>query len=151
MDVFERIREMLAEQLEIEPEKITMESDILEDIKHAETTDTTTPREDSHRTSILSMIDEPLEEDQEEDDIEAFSSVAVHQLQETTNENARQLRKLSGVLDENVVNFLETGSDFPSPPKKRVRRRLPRASFSPKVASGGSPSRLSRIDDTELD
>lgn len=31
MDVFERIREMLAEQLEIEPEKITMESDILED------------------------------------------------------------------------------------------------------------------------
>ena len=33
MDVFERIREMLAEQLEIEPEKITMESDILEDFE----------------------------------------------------------------------------------------------------------------------
>ena len=33
MDVFERIREMLAEQLEIEPEKITIESDILEDFE----------------------------------------------------------------------------------------------------------------------
>lgn len=33
MDVFERIREMLAKQLEIEPEKITMESDILEDFE----------------------------------------------------------------------------------------------------------------------
>ena len=33
MDVFERIREMLAERLEIEPEKITMESDILEDFE----------------------------------------------------------------------------------------------------------------------
>lgn len=33
MDTFERIRELLAEQLEIEPEKITMESDILEDFE----------------------------------------------------------------------------------------------------------------------
>ena len=33
MDVFERIRAMLAEQLDIEEDKITMESDILEDFE----------------------------------------------------------------------------------------------------------------------
>ncbi|GKI14189.1 acyl carrier protein [Allofournierella sp.] len=33
MDTFERIRELLAEQLDIEEEKITMESDILEDFE----------------------------------------------------------------------------------------------------------------------
>ena len=33
MDVFERIRAMLAEQLDIEEVKITMESDILEDFE----------------------------------------------------------------------------------------------------------------------
>lgn len=33
MDVFERIRELLAEQLEIEEDKITMDSDILDDFE----------------------------------------------------------------------------------------------------------------------
>ncbi len=33
MDTFERIRELLAEQLDIEEEKITMDSDILEDFE----------------------------------------------------------------------------------------------------------------------
>ena len=33
MDVLERIRAMLAEQLDIEEDKITMESDILEDFE----------------------------------------------------------------------------------------------------------------------
>ena len=33
MDTFERIRELLTEQLDIEEEKITMESDILEDFE----------------------------------------------------------------------------------------------------------------------
>lgn len=33
MDTFERIRELLAEQLDIEADKITMESDILEDFE----------------------------------------------------------------------------------------------------------------------
>ena len=33
MDPFERIRELLAEQLDIEEEKITMDSDILEDFE----------------------------------------------------------------------------------------------------------------------
>ena len=33
MDVFERIRAMLAEQLDIDEDKITMESDILEDFE----------------------------------------------------------------------------------------------------------------------
>ncbi len=33
MDVFERIRAMLAEQLDIEEDKITAESDILEDFE----------------------------------------------------------------------------------------------------------------------
>ena len=33
MDTFERIRELLAEQLDIDAEKITLESDILEDFE----------------------------------------------------------------------------------------------------------------------
>ncbi len=33
MDTFERIRELLAEQLDIDEEKITMDSDILEDFE----------------------------------------------------------------------------------------------------------------------
>ena len=33
MDTFERVRELLAEQLDIDEEKITMDSDILEDFK----------------------------------------------------------------------------------------------------------------------
>ncbi|HJA26013.1 MAG TPA: acyl carrier protein [Candidatus Fournierella merdigallinarum] len=33
MDTFERIRELLAEQLDVDEDKITMESDILEDFE----------------------------------------------------------------------------------------------------------------------
>ena len=33
MDTFERVRELLAEQLDIDEEKITMDSDILEDFE----------------------------------------------------------------------------------------------------------------------
>ena len=33
MDTFERIRELLAEQLDIDEDKITMDSDILEDFE----------------------------------------------------------------------------------------------------------------------
>ena len=122
------------------------DSDILEDIRLVESSEST-PREEARRTSLLTMLDDTLEEPHEEDDIEAFSSVAVHQLQETTNENARQLRQLNGGLDENSsVNFINTDDQFASPPRKRVRRRIPRQSLSPKAAATGSPSRT-RVDD----
>ena len=112
------------------------ESDILEDMKLGEAQQAS-PRDDSHRASILSLLDDDVEAEPEEDEIDSFSSVAVHQLQATTNETARQLRKMSGVPDEDVINYLESNSDLvASQTKKRTRRRLPRASLTPKMLTG---------------
>lgn len=114
------------------------ESDILEDMRLVQTQQAS-PREECHRASILSLLDDEVitSEQEEENDIDSFSSVAVHQLQATTNETARQMRKMSGVPDEDVANYLESNSDLvTSPAKKRTRRRLPRASLTPKTLTG---------------
>jgi serine/threonine protein kinase len=110
------------------------EADILEDIRIA-TEDVMTGE---RRGSLLSFIED------DDDDIEqTFQSMAVRRLQETTNENARQLRLSHGMLEGNSdddADMYLSASESLTPTRKRSRRRLPRNSFSPKASS---PSRLS--------
>jgi serine/threonine protein kinase len=108
------------------------EADIVDDIRVA----TEEAMSGELRGSLLSLFDDdPIET--------TFQSVAVHRLQETTHENARQLRLSRGSIDcesdDDADTFL-SASERATPTRKRSRRRLPRNSLSPKVLS---PSRLS--------
>jgi serine/threonine protein kinase len=88
------------------------------------------------------------DDDLEEDEMETFSSVAVHRLRETTDENARQLRLSQGSCDCETDDEASSSSFACAPAevaltpvRKKARRGVPRTSFSPqyKVASRVSP------------
>lgn len=109
------------------------ENDILEDIRASER-DVYGIREGRPRASLLSLLEE--EEENSDDGIESFPSMAVLQLQEATQADARRKRSLSGAHEENFLSNIEDDVT----PKKRVRRRLPRVSLSPKVGSPHQPT-----------
>jgi serine/threonine protein kinase len=117
------------------------EVDILHDIQ-AVTQEIT--KDVPRRASLLSLLQE--DENSDESIEQTFSSIAVRSLQETTNENARQLRLSRGSFDCTSDDDREVYSDVPVTPKKRVRRRLPRTSLSPQSRSPtwSSPSFVER-------
>jgi serine/threonine protein kinase len=118
------------------------EHDILEDVQSA--IEQESSKSEGHRSSLLSVLDE-LPEVPGQHDIDAFSSIAVHRLRETTNENARQLRLSRGEKglpesdDEDRDAFLNSSSSMElTPMRRRSRRRMPRCSLSPKAKSPGT-------------
>jgi serine/threonine protein kinase len=113
------------------------ETDILADIRASSQAARAAPR----RESLLSLFeDEPFE--QEESIEEMFSSVGVRQLQETTNENARQLRLRRSSFDcEDDSGDPQAVSGVEIPTGERMpRRRSSRTSFSPEPRSPASIS-----------
>ncbi|OHS98533.1 AGC family protein kinase [Tritrichomonas foetus] len=115
----------------------TDEKDIIDDIQLCRKVE-----EKERRSSILSIIvddESPANDSLIEDEMKNFQSVSIHQLQETTKEEARMRRKISK-FDENAE--CQCIPEFKTEKKTRTRRRLPRKSYMPVKNNGiSSPTR----------
>ena len=134
----------------------TDEKDIVDDIRLCKSDD---DKKRSRSSSIMSIIiDEDLTDSSNkdsaiiEDEMENFQSVSIHQLQETTNEEARIRRKnlppTSLQMNENEFEA-QTISISPKKERKKSRsRRLPRKSYMPGKNNGVSSPINHQIDDS---
>lgn len=124
------------------------ENDILNDIMYAKKDKPEQHRHSISTVSETSSNDEFIhsnEEEEHENEINQFQSVAVHQLQESTNADAIKIRKIraASVSEDSLVlpskeeieSFLAEDAEYSESQRRKSSRRMPRKSYMPLVLS----------------
>ncbi|KAK8846140.1 Microtubule-associated serine/threonine-protein kinase 2 [Tritrichomonas musculus] len=136
----------------------TDEKDIIDDIRLCKSDE---DKKRSRSSSIMSIIVDDDSADASnndsaiiEDEMKNFQSISIHQLQETTNEEARIRRKnlpaTSLQMDENEFHAQTINNITHKKEKKKrsSRRRLPRKSYMPGKNNGVSSPINHQVDDS---